>query len=110
MTAAWNFHSDSCLLSPVSLPPAFPPDAQAAEHYERGHGDQQIENHRHLCGLQVDAGMTAETLKPGDRVAVSGNPVRSKGGQSLYIRKLERLTDGFVYEQVGRSPQIRGGR
>ena len=57
----------------------------------------------------VDVGMTRESLKPGDRVVVSGNPVRSKG-QNLYIRKLERPADGFVYEQVGRSPAIKGGR
>jgi hypothetical protein len=57
----------------------------------------------------VDVGMTKESLKPGDRVVVTGNPVRSKG-QNLYIRKLERSADGFVYEQVGRSPQVRGGR
>ena len=54
----------------------------------------------------IHAGMTKETLKAGDQVVVSGNPVRSKG-PNLYIRKLDRPADGFVYEQVGRSPQIR---
>ena len=57
----------------------------------------------------VDVGMTRESLKAGDRVVVTGNPVRTKA-PNLYIRKLERSADGFVYEQVGRSPQIRGGR
>jgi len=57
----------------------------------------------------VDAGMTRESLKPGDRVVVRGNPVKTKG-PNLYIRKLDRPSDGFVYEQVGRSPQIRGGQ
>jgi len=55
------------------------------------------------------AGMTSETLKPGDRIVVTGSPARG-GGQSLYIRKLERPADGFQYEQVGTSPRIRAGR
>lgn len=61
----------------------------------------------------VEAGMTKETLKPGDQVVVRGNPLKAKGkvkGRVLYIRKLERPADGFVYEQVGRSPVIHGGR
>lgn len=57
----------------------------------------------------IHAGMTKESLQPGDRVVVRGNPVKNNG-RILYIRKLERSADGFVYEQVGRSPQIRGGR
>ena len=57
----------------------------------------------------IQAGMTRESLKPGDRVVVRGNPIKTKD-TILYIRKLERSADGFVYEQVGRSPQIRGGR
>jgi hypothetical protein len=53
-----------------------------------------------------EIGMTAETLKPGDRVVVSGSPARSQS-QSLYIRRLDRPADGFWYEQVGSSPRIR---
>lgn len=51
-------------------------------------------------------GMTAETLKPGDRVVVSGSPARD-GASSLYIRQLDRPADGFRYEQVGSSPRVR---
>jgi hypothetical protein len=54
----------------------------------------------------ADIGMTAETLKPGDRVVVSGSPGRSQS-QILYIRKLDRPADGFQYEQVGSSPRVR---
>jgi len=57
----------------------------------------------------IQAGMTKESLKPGDRVVVSGNPIKTKD-TILYIRKLERSADGFVYEQAGRSPTVRGGR
>jgi hypothetical protein len=54
-------------------------------------------------------GMTSQTLKPGDRIVVTGNPARG-GRQSLYIRKLARPADGFQYEQVGGSPRIRPAR
>ena len=52
-----------------------------------------------------DVGMTKETLKPGDRIVVSGNPGGAQA-QNLYIRKLDRPADGFRYEQVGSSPRI----
>ena len=76
----------------------------------RGDGGAQqwrleMDNRREL----VDVGMTEETLKPGDKVVVKGNPVREKS-QGLYIRKLERPSDGFQYEQVGSSPQVRTTR
>ena len=54
-----------------------------------------------------DVGMTSQTLKKGDQVIVSGSPARPPQSQGLYIRKLERPTDGFTYEQVGSSPRVR---
>jgi hypothetical protein len=54
----------------------------------------------------VDAGVTAATLKPGDRVEVSGSPGRTQP-ETLYILRLDRPADGFWYEQVGNSPKIR---
>jgi hypothetical protein len=54
----------------------------------------------------TDVGMTAETLKPGDRIVVTGSRARS-GSQELYVRRLDRPADGFQYEQVGASPRIR---
>ena len=53
----------------------------------------------------VEVGMNSETLKPGDRIVVSGSPGRTQS-QSLYIRRLDRAADGFRYEQVGTSPRI----
>ena len=53
----------------------------------------------------VEVGMNSETLKPGDRIVVSGSPGRTQS-QSLYIRRLDRAADGFRYEQVGSSPRI----
>ena len=53
----------------------------------------------------VEVGVTRDTLKPGDRVAASGNPARTQP-QSLYLRRLDRPSDGFWYEQLGMSPSI----
>ncbi len=53
----------------------------------------------------AEIGMTSQTLKPGDRIVVTGNPARTKS-QSLYIRRLDRPADGLRYEQVGSSPRI----
>jgi NADPH:quinone reductase-like Zn-dependent oxidoreductase len=57
-------------------------------------------------GELAAAGMTAETIRPGDRVVVTGSRSRTVR-QNLYIRKLVRQEDGFEYEQVGNSPRIR---
>jgi hypothetical protein len=54
----------------------------------------------------VDVGMNAQTLKRGDRVIVTGSPVRPPKTQGMYIRKLDRPADGFQYEQVGSSPRV----
>lgn len=54
----------------------------------------------------MEVGMTKFTLKPGDRVVVSGKPARSTPPQSLYVMKLDRPADGFRYEQVGTSPRV----
>lgn len=53
----------------------------------------------------VEIGMNSGTLKPGDRVVVTGSPGRSQS-QILYIRRLDRPDDGLRYEQIGTSPRI----
>ena len=50
-------------------------------------------------------GVTASTLRPGDRVRVSGSLARARD-QQLYLLRLDRPVDGFWYEQVGQSPRI----
>ena len=62
----------------------------------------ELDNRGELAGI----GVTAETFKAGDRVAVSGSASRINQ-RSLYVRKLVRPADGFEYEQVGSSPRIR---
>jgi hypothetical protein len=60
----------------------------------------ELDNRHELVAI----GMTAETLKPGDRVILSGNGGRTQP-QSLYVYRLDRPADGFWYEQVGMSPR-----
>ena len=55
----------------------------------------------------VDVGMTGTTLKAGDRLVVTGS-VAYKDPRAMYVRSLQRPADGFVYEQVGFSPRVRG--
>jgi hypothetical protein len=62
----------------------------------------EMDNRREL----VSIGVTASTFKPGDLVVVTGSLAR-RGGQKLYVLRLDRRADGFWYEQVGSSPKIR---
>jgi hypothetical protein len=61
----------------------------------------EMDNRSELSGV----GMTADTLKSGDRLVVRGSPGRNQP-QTLYIRRLDRAADGFWYEQVSTSPRI----
>jgi hypothetical protein len=63
----------------------------------------ELDNHFEL----VNVGMTADTLKAGDRIHVSGSGSRNRDERSVYVRSLERRSDGFLYEQVGSSPRVR---
>jgi uncharacterized protein DUF6152 len=54
----------------------------------------------------VEVGMTATTIKSGDKVIVRGSRGRVQT-HNLYVRRLDRPADGFWYEQVGFSPRIR---
>ena len=53
----------------------------------------------------AEIGVTANTLKPGDRLVVTGSLSRTQP-HSLYVLRLDRPVDGFWYEQVGQSPKI----
>jgi hypothetical protein len=44
----------------------------------------------------AELGFEADTLKPGDRIVVAGNPGRDTDNV-LYVRKLDRPADGFNY-------------
>jgi hypothetical protein len=60
-----------------------------------------MDNRRELEAI----GMTATTLAPGDRITATGMRGRDNAAR-LYVRRLERPSDGFWYEQVGSSPRI----
>jgi Family of unknown function (DUF6152) len=53
----------------------------------------------------VEIGMSSGTLKPGDRVVVRGSPGRSDA-KTIYIRRLDRSSDGLRYEQIGSTPTV----
>ena len=44
----------------------------------------------------AELGFKTDTLKPGDRIVVTGSLSRSEP-QRLYVRQLERPSDGFKY-------------
>ena len=50
-------------------------------------------------------GMTPTTFNAGDRIVVSGSPGRDRT-PLLYVWRLERPADGFLYEQIGTSPRV----
>ena len=54
-------------------------------------------------------GMTPTTFNAGDRVVVSGSPGRDRT-PLLYVWRLERPADGFLYEQIGTSPRVSRSR
>jgi hypothetical protein len=52
----------------------------------------------------VEVGITADTFKPGDRVVAIGSRGRTQP-HNLYLRRLDRPADGFLYEQIGSRPR-----
>ena len=66
----------------------------------------ELDNRREFESI----GITADTLKPGDRVTVSGSLSRQSSTR-MYGRRLSRPSDGFGFEEVGSRPQLsRRGR
>jgi hypothetical protein len=57
-------------------------------------------------GELTDIGFTPETLRPGDRLVVTGSPGR-RDANTMYIERLERPADGFGYEQYNSRPRLR---
>ena len=52
-----------------------------------------------------EIGISRTTFKPGDKVTVSGNPDRTKP-REIYLRRLDRPSDGLRYEQIGSRPRL----
>jgi hypothetical protein len=60
----------------------------------------EMDNRRELESI----GVNEETIKPGDRLVVTGSPSR-RGATQMYIERLERPADGFGFEQYRSSPR-----
>ena len=52
-----------------------------------------------------EIGISRTTFKPGDRVTISGNPDRTEP-REIYLRRLDRPSDGLHYEQTGSRPRL----
>ena len=50
-------------------------------------------------------GMTTRSFSRGDRITVTGSRAY-RDANSLYIRRLDRPSDKFWYEQVGSTPRV----
>jgi uncharacterized protein DUF6152 len=46
-------------------------------------------------------GIAKDTLKPGDRVIVTGSPARDPGSYTLHLKRIERPADGWQW--IGRA-------
>ena len=64
----------------------------------------EMDNRHELVAI----GVTADTLRPGDRVVVTGS-VNRTNALSLYLWRLDRAADGLWYEQIGFDPKIGHG-
>jgi hypothetical protein len=53
----------------------------------------------------ADVGIKKDTFQPGNRIIVTGNPATADK-ESLYVRKLERPSDGFRLDQIDSSPRV----
>ena len=53
----------------------------------------------------VEVGISKTTFMPGDRVTISGWPDRTEP-KNIYLRRLDRPSDGLRYEQIGSRPRL----
>lgn len=47
-------------------------------------------------------GITSQTLKPGDRVVVTGSPGRTASEYKIHLKAIERPADGWKWRQASR--------
>ena len=52
-----------------------------------------------------EIGISRTTFKPGDRVTIVGDPDRTEP-REIYLRRLDRPSDGLRYEQIGVRPRL----
>ena len=73
---------------------------------EPGHPPQAWHLEMDDRGELSEIGMTEGTLRPGDRLIVSGSASRRESNR-MYIQRLQRPADGYGYEQVNSRPRLR---
>jgi hypothetical protein len=44
-------------------------------------------------------GISADTLKPGDRVVIKGSPGRTPGERKIHLKSIERPADGWAWRR-----------
>jgi hypothetical protein len=49
-------------------------------------------------GALSEGGVKGDTLKPGDKVKVTGNPARDAGASRMRMISIERLSDGWKWD------------
>ncbi len=55
-------------------------------------------------GRLKQQGITKETLKPGDRVIMTGSPARNPSEYKIHLKRLERPADGWAW--IGRGQKF----
>jgi hypothetical protein len=59
----------------------------------------------------VRDGITAERLKPGDVVRITGSPGRMASERKVHLKRIERPADGWTWQRTGApAAERRGGR
>jgi hypothetical protein len=53
----------------------------------------------------AEIGISRTTFKPGDLVSISGWPDKMEP-KNIYLRRLDRPSDGLRYEQIGLTPRL----
>ena len=112
--AAWTHHSidadfapgASITISAVTKEFRFVnphPFLTATELADEGEGEGEGEGEDWMLVLDdrwemVEAGFSRSTFQPGDELIVTGRPSRREPN-TLYVRVLERKSDGFIYAE-----------
>ncbi len=52
-------------------------------------------------------GVTADRLKPGDVVRITGSPGRTASERKIHLKRIERPADGWVWGGIGRPDRRR---
>jgi hypothetical protein len=57
-------------------------------------------------GRLKQAGFTAQSFKPGDRLVVTGSPGRNPSERRMHLRTIRRPSDGWKWPRSGRDDEL----